>query len=280
LILALTIIFALIGTLVAPVLLYLGFIGLLIIWGLSVYWALDLRRLLSAHLYRNQALGEGFVAIGWASFNASNFIIFGVQGKGQLSSTESFLSAAVSVLAFVLTFYWIDSSVLAARKSDPLFRDTFHWRKVRLAIWPVLIVSALLLLVLGVAATSLLIQGSFQTGRPTILFGALLFTEIICTFGVGLPLLLVAGRRSKDQTLRGNLGWFALLAASVLVLFGLGSATGNGSPGTLSSFFNSGNSPSLTFILVSYCVYRSVKSLAPINRLPGSSAKLAGQGNK
>lgn len=273
--LVLTVVCALVGTLVAPALLYVGFIGLFIIWGLSVYWAFSLRHFLSAQLYRKQALGEGLVAIGLASFNAWNLVFYGVQGNIHPSTIESDISLSAIMLSIVLAFYWIDSSVLAARKSDPLYRDVFHWSKVRLVIWAMVVGSVLLFCSLAVVAPSFLIQGSVTTGSPTVLFLVLFFTALICTFGLGLVLLLVSGRRSRDQTLRRNLEWFALLAVSVLVFFVLDSATGNGSPGTLSSFFGGGDSLSMVFISASYCIYRSVKSLAPVNRLAGKDVGTA-----
>jgi len=215
---------------------------IMLFWGYSIYWAFDLRRLLSAQLYRNQALGEGLIAVGWLSFGVST------------SVTLETLSSVTLVLALATTFYFIDSSVLAARKSDPLYRNTFHWRQLRFVIWPIIAISLFALLVIGVVAPSFF--GS--QGGPTW-FTILTFIPVFGTLVSAVVLLPFSGRRSRDQTLRKNLEWFGLFGASFMVLTALGLSAA----GSLSVVFFS-----LAFEVGGYCIYRSTKSLAPLNRLP------------
>jgi len=242
------------GTFVSLTLLYIGLAFTVLMWSYSVYWALDLRRLLSAPLYRNQALGAGLVSTAFASLNCA---IYG----GQNTSLVGNLQLIVIGYTFLITFYWVDSSVLAARKTDPLYRDTLHWRKVRLAVWPVIFVTALALPGLSIVYPSSLLQGE----GVTWLFVILVFTPIIGAFGSGLILLPIAGRRSRDEALRKNLEWFGLFGAS-FILFAILNilSPGESEPGGGLAFFFL----VLAFVAGSYCLYRSTKSLAPLNRLP------------
>jgi hypothetical protein len=218
-----------------------------LMWGYSVYWALDLRRLLSAQLYRNQALALGLVAVAWAGFELATV---GSVTYYPGNSVIGDISLLTLVIVLVVTFYFTDSSVLAARKSDPLYRDTFRWRRLRLVVWPVIVISLLALLVLAAVSLSFL----FSTG----LFTILVFVPFFGTFGSALVLLPVSGRRSRDKTLRKNLQWFGLFGASILVTFVIGILT-NGVV-SQATFY-------LLFAVGSYCIYRSTKSLAPLNRL-------------
>jgi hypothetical protein len=220
-----------------------------LMWGYSVYWALNLRRLLSAQLYRNQALGAGLIAIAWACFDL-------VATEGYTNSGRVVLTALAIVL--VMTFYFIDSSVLAARKSDPLYRNTFHWRQLRFVVWPVIAISLLVLLVLALVSPSFLLDvvgNQPPVGAMAALAIILVFVPFFGTFGSALVLLPVSGRRSRDQTLRKNLEWFGLFGATIIGFLIMALLTDN-----QVSFY-------LLFVVGSYCLYRSTKSLAPLNRL-------------
>src|SRR5579862_5646250 len=84
-----------------------------VIFAHSAFWALNIRRALAVPLYRNQALGLEFVILE-AGF-LSTFILF--FGDNQL------FIPIVWVVDFGV-FYWINASMLAARRTDPLLRDT------------------------------------------------------------------------------------------------------------------------------------------------------------
>lgn len=247
-----------IGILLVSPLFYVGAVGAVLMWGYSIYWALNLRRLLSAQVYRNQALGAGLIALGWAAFNASTFL---VSGPADLNNVGIAGNVSISLLLFslLLTFYWIDSSILAARKSDPLYRNSLHWREVRLALWPIVAGACVAFEVILLTDLSLFLTPS---GGVTPLFVALLAIAILGVFGPGLVMLPVVGRRSRDQVMRRNLEWFGLFAATLVVAFPLT---------LLSSVTVSYVIMTVAFVIGSYCVYRGAKSLAPINRLPEPS---------
>ena len=229
-------------------------------WGYSIYWALGLRRLLSAQLYRNQSLGEGLIAVGWIAFGVSTSIstyASGGNGGGLVETTSS----VTLVIALATTFYFVDSSVLAARKSDPLYRNTFYWGRLRFVIWPIIAISLFALLVIGVVSPSF-----FGPQGGPAWFNIPVFVAVFGTLASAVVLLPVAGRRSRDQTLRKNLEWFGLFGASFVVFIVLGLSA----VGSLSVVFFS-----LSFIVGGYCIYRSTKSLAPINKLPEMKAGAA-----
>jgi hypothetical protein len=248
-----------VGTYVRPVLLLnIQMVFLMLVYGYAVYWSLGLRRLLSAPLYRNQALGGGLIALGWAAFNASNVVVYGIASKS--NNVEGPLPLALVGLALLVTFYWIDSSILAGRKSDPLYRNTLHWKELRLVLWP-LIAGAIIIFWLVYLSDPAALNPTSVSVTP--LFLVLLFTLVGGTFGSGLVLIPVS-RRSRDRTLRKNLEWFALFPTSFLVFVILGTLVGGTpEPGNVALIFQG-----LPFIVGSYCIYRSVKSLAPLNEMP------------
>jgi hypothetical protein len=226
--------------------LYVGQAAFLLMWGYTIFWAFSLRRLLSAHLYRNQALGVGLVAIGWAMFNYSF-----------LSSNNVIPNVALPIAA-LLTFYWIDASVLAGRKSDPLYRNTLHWRELRLALWSVL-VGAITTVFFGILfnpSVFIIINYSGIGANPSPLVLFLLFVVFFAVFVPGTVYLLATAFRSRDLTLRKHLLWFGSFSLFFFVFSLAGVTTGQ------STLFG------LAYVIGTYCLYRSAKSLAPLNRLP------------
>lgn len=224
---------------------YIGQAFFLLLWAYSVFWAFSLGRLLSARLYRNQALGVGLVAVGWAAFNYSFFF------------SISLIPNVAYPFALLLTFFWIDSSVLASRKSDPLYRNTLHWRQLRLALWVTLLGT-----MVAWFAGLLLYPSDFLVILPTGLgknlqpLPAILLLTMFFTVSVSGPVyLLAAALRSKDMTLRRHLRWFGLFAVSFFFFDAIGGVTGQ------SVFFG------VAYIVGTYCLYRSAKSLAPLNRM-------------
>jgi hypothetical protein len=166
-----------------------------------------------------------------------------------------------SILFFSLALlYWTNTSVRAARKSDPLLRDTFRWSRLRLV-----------LLVAVIAATiydSANILYNVLNGHP-VTATATGFLAITFEIPVLVPIvaaafiLPVAGLRSRDPVLRKHLLWFGLFAVFLLVFIEV-----------LSTAFTDPLQIVLTedlgLVLGGYCIYKSAKSLAPLNKLASS----------
>ncbi len=233
----------------------------------SAYWAFNIRNALASSLYRNQALGIGLIAF----FGELTFLVlalvFAYDPNSLLKGmvTPLFQLYAVIAVAFELAlFYWIDSSILAARRSDPLLRDTFGWRRLRPLFW---------ILLVGLEIFSFVFPGSpLRNGLssgPSSAGIVLAYSPLLVILVTGVLILPVAARRSGDGTLRRHLIWFALFVAGVFL-----SSAPNliqlVSVGQGFSFVPSALPFSFTYLIsliASYFMYRSVKSLAPLNKL-------------
>jgi hypothetical protein len=208
------------------------------------YWALSIRRNLGVPVYRKQALGIGLVGISFAWIFASQY--YGISNA---------LPVPVRVYTLALTaamaFYYIDASVLAARRSDPLLRNTLFWGRLRIILWTVIIIA--------IGFVTVLFAFLYATGTPPSdsvnppLPELLLIISPVFIAGVsGVIFLPFAARRSKDMTLRRHLIWLGL---SVFLSLGLGGP------------FFPAPFPFLFDIAAGYCLYRSARSLVPLNRL-------------
>jgi hypothetical protein len=221
----------------------------------AAYWAFSIRRSLVGHIYRSHALWLGAVCV---LFAATNFLTY---------STNVAVSDALNVYYAILIaalFAFIDSTVLVARRSDPLLRRILGWDRLRIAIW-IDIVALVVIFNLPV------IDPSFVASINPVV-GAILITALFTLpFIAGAPALLIGARRSMDPVLRGSLKW---LGVAFLLLVVVGSAVGalvtSLLPG-LSQFDQYYSYPAIPggiFTLISaYAFYRSSRSLAPINRL-------------
>lgn len=219
------------------------FVGLPIIWIYAAYWAFDIRRALSTNVFRNQALGMGLVAIGWLLVNT-------VYSFGLPTTAE--VGAPLIVVA--LSFYWIDTSIFAAQRTDPLQRNTMRWREVRWLLWPTF----------GLLFTlTLLVEYSppLAAWQPVWL-GILWLPSFMIPAAILAAVFVKSVMRSKDRTLRRHLRWFGLsfvglfatLIITELIVTSLGGIV---SDATTSSGFT----------VFAYCIYRSAKSLAPLERM-------------
>jgi hypothetical protein len=220
------------------------------IFAYTVYWAFNIRRAQNVRLYRNQALGMGFVAFAWILI-FFDFIIFGTAG---LFGPFSLFFG----LIMMMLFYWVDASVLAARMADPLLRDTLHWRALRLYLWGLMIATV----VIAVTLTSYYefavgVEPQFMTNLPIGVVSGVTYLPAVVPIYSGIIALPIAAYRSRDKFLRRSLAWFAGFVA-VIPLVG---ATNLG----IVIF------PGLA--VGAYFLYRSVMSLIPMKRLSSSEVK-------
>ncbi|HXW36969.1 MAG TPA: hypothetical protein VEJ36_03590 [Nitrososphaerales archaeon] len=226
-------------------------VAIFVLWFYAAYWAFDIRRALSAPLFRNQALGMGLVAIGWLGFNAFNSFPQSEVGIVVFEETGAVL------VAIVLTLYWIDASILAAQHTDPLQRNTLRWREVRWILWPFFaFVTALTLLVSFVPSL---------VGLQPVWNGAAGIGAIGIIVAVLAAAFARSVMRSKDRTIKMHLRWFGLSLAGwlgILTIFPI-VATSLG----ISSLNATTASQALAYTAFAYCVYRSAKSLAPLEQV-------------
>jgi hypothetical protein len=196
------------------------------------YWAFSIRRALAVRLFRNQALGIGLVSI--------SFLAAIVDNTG----------TAYSISLFVI-FYWIDASMLATRRSDPLLRDTLHWSSLRMVLWMILLVVGVPQMINGV------LTGNYTYIPGNDILGFLTVAGFTIIPLMGTVLFALVSRRSKDTTLRRHLAWFGLfvLSQAVTILFASSVYSGGGA-----TYF-------VGFTFGGFFLYKSAKSLVPLNRL-------------
>ena len=236
----------------------LALVGIILAY--PAYWALDIRHALAVRLYRSQALGIGLVSIAFGVLFTYFAIFNSLSPASSLSSWLVVVQPLMVVFIFLPTFYWVDASVLAGRRSDPLLRDTLSWSRIRRLVWAVLIFFAALL--------NVLFYSSKYQSNPSALNFEILYVVVLTPLVSGSALLPIIARRSRDPSLRRHLRSFALFLVSVLVfaiLFASFTAYFFAFP---SGFARLGvlvwDAPLVT---AAYFLYMSARSLAPLNKL-------------
>ena len=224
---------------------YLALAAFVIVYGLVSYSALAMSRTLSNRAYRNQALGLAAIAIIIVIFLIG--VDFGppsIQGKEPGTGLTYAILYLGTWMAIDLGFYYyVDASIVAARVTDPLFRDTLRWTRVRVGFWAYDISVAS---VFSITAA----VGSYSYGTGPALVRFLISLPIAIFLFSGAVVLPIAAKRSKDRVLRRQLNWFVAYTISLLL-----------------GFILSGYEPVIVLILLvagGYLLYRSVNSLVPL----------------
>jgi hypothetical protein len=199
-------------------------------------------------IYRSRAFWSGFLMAVIAVTNATGFFSLPNNILGSLVSNVPFL-AIIGV-----SFAFVDRTAIVGIRTDFFHRDILHWVKVRVPAGVVLAAS----LVYGVIAFS---APESAAPSPPLweLIGTLqVFVVAIGLLGFGAVVIIIASRRTPDQTLKKNirilgiaLGWFVL----ALVDF-----TAVPYP-EVSAIVGS-----LLTVLATYFLYLSAMSLTPLGR--------------
>jgi hypothetical protein len=233
------------------------------IYPYAAYWALSIRHALAVPLYRRQAFGIGFVVLAlWATIGA--FVVLPSNASSPLVSFGQFFAF---YFLFIVLFYWIDSSVLTSRRSDPLLRDTLYWSKIRIPLWIAIIITTLIpFSILGYIAitsdtTAFDQLGAGTFGGPVISLALIVITN----FAIVIPICgiiylpVIAVRLKWDKSLRRHFVWFAPASAGLLLIF-FGPLSGSNS-------FAGNVINGLTLGIMGYSLYKSAKALVPLNRV-------------
>lgn len=221
----------------------LAIVALGLVYGYVAFAAIAISRTLSDRIYRSQALGMGGVTIIFAILIVG--VTFVPTAPSRPIAIAGFLTYYATFLGF---YYWMDASIRAARLTDPLFRDTFHWSRLRIVFWVYDIGALVFFLIVGTL-------GIFSfAGAPPVVQLFVLGPLFIMIFS-GVVVLPVGAHRSKDRELKRHLYWFAIYAAVVL---GFVFVYGDFTPGLIN----------LETVIVAaaggYLLYRSVTSLVPL----------------
>jgi hypothetical protein len=222
----------------------------------GAFWCFTVRRSLAVRLYRNQALGAGLAGVAFSLFFVTDAVANG--GNTDLGT----VAIVLLLLMSVLLFYWIDGSIMRARRTDPFLRNTFHWRRVRIVLWADILLAFSSLTILVASSPPSAANG----GPPALPIFIFLLSPIYLVGIVGLVLLPIAARKSGDFALRTHLRWFGLFVFLGLFNF------------LVANWISYGlTNESMTLvanIIAGFCLYRSARSLAPLNRLENGSSSV------
>jgi hypothetical protein len=214
------------------------------IYGYGTFWAFRIRRALAVRIYRNQALGIGLVALGWILILFDNLLV-----------TAYIPFFIINISVDIVLFYFVDASVLAGRRYDPLLRDTLRWSKLRIVLW-------ILNFAVAAIVISLVTYYQITTGNePQFMqvYGGYLLVYVIQP--VSLIALAITALRSRDKLLRVQVAWFGAFLAAVLLIVDV-SRVANSDAGVFIGLWLGG-----------YCLFRSARSLVPLNKLEVIVAK-------
>lgn len=233
-----------------------------------VFWALTVRRALVVRVYRSEALGTALISIFLAFTNIVNTVVAYLYGGGPFWAIGEGAFGFFFIFLLVL-FFWVDSSVRAVRRSDPLARDTFHWSRLRVVLWVFSLPGQILVVVVSVVGAIALGPAAEATSSPPstgwigALLTVLLFGAIFIPIISAVVMLPIIARRTADKTFRAQLIWFGAFAIAYLLIVNiLGEVSGFPS-GWYDLFFGY-----IGLVVCAYCLYRSVSSLTPTYRPP------------
>src|SRR3989442_10148001 len=155
----------------------------------AAYWAFTVRRVLVHRLYRRQATWVGRMGVYFVAL--SSFLTLALS-TGVSSLYVNVVGGLLIGSGFIVIFAWMDSTIRVARLSDPLFRDTLRWSKLRYFLGFGTVGGA-------IASVISAIMSGFSQVAP---FGGALV--------LGAFALLLSASRSGDITLRKHLTWTGL----------------------------------------------------------------------
>jgi hypothetical protein len=225
---------------------YLVLVVFAIVYGYVAYTAIAISRNLSNRVYRNQALGLAvFVALIVELAIVDTLAPLVPNVLPDIVNAIQLLGIWFAIL--IGFYYYIDVSIGAARPTDPLFRDTLHWTRVRVAFWVYDIIAAIVFPM----AAAVGIYNYATGGIPAILQAEIPALIVVFSGAVALP---IAIRRSKDKTLKKQLSWFAVYMVWLVLLF-------------VGGIFIS-NLPNVVILIIflagAYPLYRSAIALVPL----------------
>jgi hypothetical protein len=230
----------------------------------SSYWAFSTRKVLVARIYRRQALWVAINALYFALFFAFAGVAIALGGPSANGFYVDILGDIFTIAAFVVIFAWIDSSIRVARRSDPLHRNTLHWTALRYFL---LVVTSFGILF------SLIIPSAYQQQNSATVQGFVLLGPIGTSLLFGGIALILSARRSKDPILQKHLAWFG---AFIIFLFLTNRVEQEVfghfiSPSSTSGLFIAELITYALFLVSSYFLYESARSLTRVNRYPSSN---------
>jgi len=250
----------------------------------GAYWAFTIRRALVGRLYRSHALWLGALFI--AALIAADGVLLPLSSNSFVAATERFL--AYGPWPILVVFAFVNSTIPVLRRSDPLFRSILQWRRLRIAILAVLAYSTLSAVYVSIYFPTCLLNAnapvcissalSNSGGFGTVLglLGGYYWVEASVGVMLGAVALLIGARRSSDMLLRESIKWLGVGLLCVPALVTVSVVEGFMGLSYYDMIYSYGIVPwNAVAILLGYALYRSARSLAPLNRFPHPLAGIA-----
>jgi hypothetical protein len=207
----------------------------------AMYWSLEIRRRLSSKIFRNQALGVALISLVLSVFV---FLVFmdglDINPALNVNLGQGIIGSVLPSATIFAIVYWIDASIRATQRTDPLSRDPLKWNYVRWVLWG-------LVLAFTIFGTIL----SFIIPNPNV--SALLYNAatlpLLLAVPSGIVYISISLTKSGDKHARYHFGWFVLFLASIFVGWGIINPVSVGGGLAIGVLFGS------------YCLYRSARAL-------------------
>ena len=241
-------------------------VGQLVLAGIfsyAAFWGFTVERGLGLRPYRRQAL---WVAIAGAFFAGQWLLQAAIAPYYPYGTTPTtrIIVDSYNDAGYTLIFAWIDVSIPLLRRSDRIMRDTLYWKRLRLILWP--------LVLLGVVGGDLVLNSlTALTGNPYAFIGNVFSTVPYIVILLGAFALGLGMKRSHDPTLDRHLKWFGLSALLIISAFLLGhfGRTLGLIPASSGLFIETVDYVLLT--LAGIFLFRSAKHLVPLSKISSES---------
>jgi hypothetical protein len=254
-------------------------------WGVGIYaayWAFAIRRRLVGRIYRNHALWLGVLCVlGLVSTISNSPLTPNVSPSSNLAIDVIVAFFYYAPWLEVVLFGFINSTIPVLRRSDPLLRNILHWAKLRIALWSVLAFTTAVAICMSIYVPSCAwaadppacIRSVVSAwGELGNVLGFLSHWFYLPAIAVSLAAvaLLIGARRSRDMVLRQSVKWLGVAVCLIPVFFLLLVLEVESlSLSSYELYYSYGAVPlNGGIVLIGYALYRSARSLAPLNRLP------------
>jgi hypothetical protein len=226
-------------------------IAQILILTVGLYRVAEMRRGFVDRTYRSRALWSALLMVAIVVTNAVGFFAFPNNLAGSLALFAPFLSIVVVSYAFV------DSTVLVATQSDFFHRDIFCWKRARLPSYVVLAAScAIVLVVVSLPPYGNSPGTSFSIWSD---IGYYQFVTIsVVLLGYGAASAFFGSRRTSDLTLKRHIRLLGIALAFFvlsLAVFGFSSSD----PAQIAG--------DVLTLLATYTLYRSAMSLTSLGKV-------------
>jgi len=170
-----------------------------------------------------------------------------------------------NALGPIVLVAWLDATIPIARRSDPRLSDPLGWGKVRIFVWPAVLLTQIL-------------TAYFSLTGTTSAVSIFVFLAGLVVLAPPALTVFVEAKRSRDPVFRRSLIWLSLFIlaefAQIFLFITVSGSAFDLSNSDLSFWLNYSSSswPSAAAVVVAfYFLYRATGSLVYVNKLSVTS---------